>query len=146
MGWWSTEIMGGDTPMDWEDHFFTICDADKYDDDGNLIKIKKDVFAKKLKHLVNRIDIVKHEPQIGWQVLAVMMMEAGAKIPDDIKEQMVLSCETDPWSKENPERKTHTEALKATLNTYEDKPIKFQFKGLFAVIGERLAKDKEGLK
>ena len=27
MGWWSTSIMGGDTPLDFEDEFFFACNV-----------------------------------------------------------------------------------------------------------------------
>lgn len=30
MGWWSKDIMGGDTPLDWEDEFYGICEVEKW--------------------------------------------------------------------------------------------------------------------
>lgn len=39
MGSWSYDIMGGDTPLDFEDMIYDICDMVKFDEDGKFFNL-----------------------------------------------------------------------------------------------------------
>jgi len=57
MGWWSTDIMGGDSPLDVKDEIFEICEVEEFDDnDGHTDLTKED--------LVNNLEkILEYETQ-----------------------------------------------------------------------------------
>jgi hypothetical protein len=44
MGWWSTSIMGGDTPLDFEDEFFHACNVEKFPEEGGKAELSKDSY------------------------------------------------------------------------------------------------------
>jgi hypothetical protein len=37
MGWWSKDIMGGDSPLDAKDEIYGICNVEEFGDDGREI-------------------------------------------------------------------------------------------------------------
>ena len=135
MGWWSTDIIGGDTPMDYEDLFKEII-ADNYltNDDITAEQFENmdEVFAN---GKIESLDLEKDYRSIAYQVLAVMAMRVGAKISQKLKILMIGNIKQDEWQYENSERRAVIEDLLDTLATYDARhPVKVTSRGLFEVI------------
>lgn len=148
MGWWSTDILGGDTPLDWEDEFYGIARVDKFDGSakGKINYIPKEILEKKQFEYADLIDASTKwmEPDIGYQVLAVMMMRAGASIDPEVKGKMVTAALGDQWASEDSEREKTMQGLVKALSQYDGKtPILIKSRGLFQVMAENLSSEKE---
>jgi len=146
MGWWSTDILGGDTPLDWEDEFYGIAGVDKFDNapKGRINYIPKDILEQKQFEYAERLDSSEKwaEPEIGYQVLAVMMMRAGASLDPEIKGKMVTAALGDEWAQEDSEREENIQGLVQALSQYDGKtPILIKSKGLFEVIYDKISEE-----
>ena len=145
MGWWSVDIMGGDTPLDVEDAIYDLADIEKYPDDAEPNEVPKEFYTKEN---VNKIieETKDLDSFINLQVLAIMMMQVGAVITDDLKQSMITACKKDHWSKSDTERKQKTKALKKALKSYDNiNPIIITSKGLFETIFNHVDGGKSGL-
>ena len=140
MGWWSTDIMGGDTPLDFEDAIYDICKIEKFPESGGMAKLTKEDFKENLNEIVDFLDADKWgESNIGYQVLAVLMLKAGAFISGDLQDFMMQACENDEWAQESEERAVATQGLFNALSQYDNEtPIIIKSRGLFEVIAEKL--------
>ena len=146
MGWWARDIMGGDAPLDWEDNFYSICKVEKFIEGPNGPKIaplkKKDIednLGKIMQTLTNT------GGSIGYQVLSVLMMKAGAVIDQDMKSEFIKRIEADEWAREDEDRKRIIQGLVEALKTYNSKtPIIVRSKGLFEVLAEHISEGKGG--
>lgn len=148
MGWWSTDILGGDTPLDWEDEFYGIAGVDKFKDapKGRINYIPKEVLEKKQFEYSDLLDSADKwsESDIGYQVLAVMMMRAGASIDIEVKGKMVAAALGDEWAREDSEREETMQGLLSALSQYDGQtPILIKSKGLFEVMAEKLSGEKQ---
>jgi hypothetical protein len=148
MGWWSTDILGGDTPLDWEDEFYGISKVDKFGgaEKGKINYIPKDVLEQRQFEFSDLLDAASNytEPGIGYQVLAVMMMRAGASIDPVVKGKMVAAALGDQWAKEDSEREETIHGLVKALSQYDGQtPILVKSKGLLEVMAEKLSSEKE---
>jgi hypothetical protein len=140
MGWWSTDILGGDTPYDIVSRIFEICDIEQYEEDKpgqNLLNDK--AIQENLDEITNYLDMLGEDKSIGYQVLAVLMMECGATISKDLKFEMIYACNEDEWAQTNEERQKSILGLLTTLEAYDNsKPIAVKSKGLLEVIYKSL--------
>ena len=128
MGWWSKDIMGGDSPLDAKDEIFNICEVDEFPgEDGHT-------------------DLTKEEKAIAYQVLGVLMMKAGASISQELKNEIIENSKTDSWAVQDSERGAIVEKFHDTLSLYEGKhPIEIRSRGLFEALGEHIANGNTGL-
>lgn len=141
MGWWSTSIMGGDTPLDFEDEFFGICKVEKFPEEGGMASLTKEDIANHLDEMLEVVHKWKSEQNIGYQVLAVTMLKAGAFISGDLRDFMMQACENDEWAQESDERKVATDGLFNALASYDNEhPIIIKSQGLFEVMIDKLGK------
>jgi hypothetical protein len=139
MGWWSTDILGGDAPLDYEDAIYDICGIDKFPEEGGLAHIPAAILEENLDEIISMIDADTYDNQIGYQVLAVMMMRSGAMISPDIRFEIIRSCNEDEWAKEDEERQRSIIGLLGALDAYDNKtPIIVKSKGLFEVMFKKL--------
>lgn len=141
MGWWSTDIIGGDAPLDFEDAIYNICGIDKFPEEGGKARISAATLEENLDEIVAMIDEDTYDNGIGYQVLGVMMMESGAEISPDLRFEITRSCTEDEWAKEDEDRQTSILGLLGALDAYDNKtPIIIKSKGLFEMIAEGLSK------
>jgi len=137
MGWWSADIMGGDTPMDMEIVIYQALDLDT---DSPLPKeIDLEPMLKKVKD--DDEYWLGEGANIFYQVLGVMMMKYGCTIPDHLKNQMIDAAKNDEWAKEDgeDERKDVMTGFIQALELYDGtKPIVIRSRGLFEVMCEKL--------
>ena len=145
MGWWSTDIMGGDSPLDFEDEFYNIAGVIKFPERGSKTKLNKETVEKNFDKFVSVVKKCDYEPEVGWQVLAVIAIGAGANIPISEMAEMKQACVNDTWAKENNSRKRSVELLLAALNEYNGTPIVITSKGLFEAINNHISNGNTGL-
>ena len=144
MGWWSTDILGGDAPLDYEDAIYDICGIDKFPEEGGKARISAAVLEENLAEIIVMIDEDAYDNEIGYQVLGVMMMASGAEITPDLRFEIIRSCNEDDWAKEDEERQRSILGLLGALDAYDNKtPIIVKSKGLFEVMSEKLGTDKK---
>lgn len=148
MGWWSTDIMGGDTPLDFEDTYYDICGVEKFlEKDNSYVRqeLTKEAIEANINKLVDFIDADKWgERNIAYQVLAVLMLKAGAFISGDLQDFMMQACENDEWAQEDEDRKVATTGLFNALAAYDNQtPIIVKSRGLFEVMAVKLGGTNE---
>lgn len=120
MGWWGFTIMGGNPPMDWEDNFNDITGARPYED--KPIPLTGLMVDEHLYEMVALIQKDKDDPNIGWQVLGVMILTTGAKMPIEIRENIVKNIydeNIDGWDKPN-DRKFFLDHFKVQVENYKE--------------------------
>jgi len=146
MGWWSTTIMGGDTPLDYQGELTDIISG------GYLTN--NDITAAQFENMdevfVNgKIEsLVKYKDcrSIMYQVLMVMAMRVGAKISSKLKLLAISNIRNDEWQFEDSERKEVIDNLIQTLNQYDGSiRVKVKSEGLFEVFAKHQADEKSGL-
>lgn len=128
MGWHSKDIMGGDTPWDYESEIYGICGIDKYDEETDEENpIPREVLLEKQEE-INKTFIDSQDGDngstsvhIGLQVLGVMLLKFGAEIIPKVKENIYKAIEIDPWAEENFERKCEMKYFKEAVDSHDDK-------------------------
>jgi len=146
MGWWSTTIMGGDTPLDYQSDLTDIISGGYLT--GNDITAAQlenmdEVFVNgKIESLVKN----KDDRSIMYQVLMVMAMRVGAKLSSKLKLLAISNIRNDEWQFEDSERKEVIDNLIQTLNQYDGSiRVKVKSEGLFEVFAKHQADGKSGL-
>jgi hypothetical protein len=146
MGWWSVDILGGDTPLDFEDTFFDIAGIEEFPDSGGQNSITKKALEKSYDKMAVFVkENIWGDGNIGWQVLAVTCMKVGFIPPVTDLAEMKQACVNDEWAQEDEERKEVIDGLLKALNQYDGTPIKIKSKGLFEVMAEKMSKGNGGL-
>tara|TARA_R110002126_G_scaffold150357_1_gene296543 strand:- start:456 stop:908 length:453 start_codon:yes stop_codon:yes gene_type:complete len=147
MGWWSTTIMGGDTPLDYQGELTDIIS-------GGYLTRRNDITAAQLENMdevfVNgKIEsLVKYKDcrSIMYQVLMVMAMRVGAKISSKLKLLAISNIRNDEWQFEDSSRKEAIDNLIQTLNQYDGSiRVTVKSEGLFEVFNKHQADGKPGL-
>jgi hypothetical protein len=145
MGWWSTTIMGGDTPLDFEAVFYRLLGIEMYPKNSSKQKkIPKAKLEKAQDKIVRKIKSMEKDgwdSEIGFQAMGVVMMEAGAKISDKNKKLILNAAKKDSWAKEDKGRRKHINSFVLALQSYDGtEPVIITSEGLF----EAFAKHKGG--
>lgn len=82
------------------------------------------------KHFSELWGMCKNEYDV--QALGFLMMQSGAKMPDEFKEELLHDVENDEWAKESPKRKKEMDKFAALIRGYHPgHQIKLKKKGLF---------------
>lgn len=160
MGWWSTDIMGGDSPLDWQGVLYDKLDIPYFDEEHTNVgthdgvsEIKPEEMNRKVQN--NLIQYILDSTQasfdkwgecnsrsIGMQVLSLMIMKSGAKMTKKNKNELSKWIRIDEWATEDHERKDHIDDLLYTIHKYDGTPMYYKGKGLFQTIGEALSGQK----
>jgi hypothetical protein len=148
MGWWSKDIMGGDSPLDAKDEIYGICNVEEFGDDGREIT-REDIEAN-LPEILEKFRGTENneyysDRAIYFQVLGVLMMETGAPISEELKAEILENSKTDEWASEDEERKQIVEGFHTAIESYDGTPIVIKSRGLFEVMAEHIADGKTGL-
>jgi len=148
MGWWSKDIMGGDSPLDAKDEIYGICKVEEFGDNGREIT-REDLEANLPRILESFRGTENNEyysdRAISFQVLGVLMMKTGTPIPEELKAEILENSSADEWATEDEERKQIVEGFHAAIESYDGTPIVIRSRGLFEVIIEHVASGKQGL-
>lgn len=148
MGWWSKDIMGGDSPLDAKDEIYGICKVEEFGDDGREIT-REDIEA----HLPEILEKFREtenneyyaDRAIYFQVLGVLMMQTGTPISEELKAEILENSKTDDWAMEDEERKQIVEGFHQAIEVYNGTPIRIKSRGLFEVLAEHIASGNGGL-
>jgi hypothetical protein len=148
MGWWSKDIMGGDTPLDAKDEIYGICNVEEFGDEGREL-VREDIEAN-LPKILERFRKAANndyysDRAIYFQILGVMMMKTGTPIPEELKIEILENSSTDEWAVEDEERKQIVEGFHTAIKAYDGTPIHIRSRGLFEVIAEHIESGKTGL-
>lgn len=167
MGWWGYGIMDGDTPSDfkcsvqvavvgekvwdkindatddWEEQMARL---DKLVDIG--LRTDKTGDHKKLFAAINKeTKSYRCDRPIGYQVIGVMVMAAGAKLSKDAKAKIIRACEdedesADDFNRPGSRRRALTD-LRQKIARYKGKPVKIKETGLFETMMKAIAKGQK---
>lgn len=149
MGWWSTTIMGGDTPLDFKSEIFDLINRDQFNDKGAKVRVPlekvQSLFLNgKMDDLLNRWGCGKPDEafyreykSIGFQVLAVLMMGYGCAIQPELKGLMREWILQDGWAKEDYERRGHVDDLLKKLDGYNGSAVTVKSESLLQKFFEK---------
>ena len=115
MGWWSEDIIGGDSPLDVIYEIYNACGKEEFDDDGNKVELtKEDINSNIDKILKLKSGYEDDDENIFYQVLGYMIMERGATLSNNLKQKIINACENDEYAEESSKR---LEIIKNFINT-----------------------------
>jgi hypothetical protein len=154
MGWWSANILGGDTPYDahawvWDRCFELIEDPDRdygwtLDQkwspfDHNRKELRDILTLENIRVLVLELDELKHDRDVYAQVLALMILESGSPMPPEVRKRLLELCADDEWAQEDEERALYVLDLCRRIQTYSDGEIHdIPTKGLMSKLSEQI--------
>lgn len=149
MGWWSKDIMGGDSPLDAKDEIYGICGVDEFDDENGRKLNRKD-FETHLPEILESFRKAENndyydEKAISFQVLGVLMMQTGTPISAELKQEILDNSQTDSWAKEDMDRGQIVENFHVAIEHYDGIPIVIRSKGLFEAINDHIENGGTGL-
>lgn len=157
MGWWSTDILGGDSPLDWQGVLYDKLDIPYFDEDHTNVGTHDGISEIRPKEMSrttqnNLIQYILDSTQesydkyggsdsrsIGMQVLAIMILKSGAKMTKKNKNELIKWIKLDEWATEDHERKNHIDELLFAIEKYDGMPMYYKGKGLFQTIFEGLS-------
>ena len=160
MGWWSTDILGGDQPLDDVWDYEKYAGLKGYAKDGGEdeviypLEAMTDYVKAKVKEAFNRdpmawLAIAKDtsdDPDyqaISAQVGAVIALAVGADMTDMYKHEALHLIVQDEWAKEDDRRQASVGELMKAIREYKGKPTVINSKGLFQVIAESMQEREE---
>lgn len=143
MGWWSTCILGGDAPLDL---LHVLCseigvaynseEGDAWSEYG-FAYTRRDI-DKNLPAVLKRIEKMRWDRGIAYQVLGHMILSTGAKLPAKLRDKIVAAAESDEWAQEDEERAAEMAKLIKALHAHTPGKIKkLPQKGLLQLIEEK---------
>lgn len=150
MGWWSSTIMGGDTPLDFKSEIFSIIKRDQFKDKG--AKVRGPLEQAQTSFLNGGMDTILNTwgcgkpnsafynefKSIGFQVLAVLMMTYACEIQPELKALMREWILKDVWAEEDTERKGHIDELVQALDLYNGSATEISTETLLGKILEKM--------
>jgi len=130
MGWWSACILGGDTPYDAHGFIWgkalELSNSDiQYDDLETAFEHDCDLLRQILSESTIRVlfdDILTrgYTKSIYSQVLALMIIESGAALPNDIRQNLLTEISKDDWAEKDGERALYITDLLHRVEHYQD--------------------------
>lgn len=152
MGWWSTDILGGDGPYDVRGELIEVIVGQRDPDAEHFWYMKgtkksyRMLLNNNMRKVVRAAKNLAEGYEEAGQVLGYIIMELGANMSRRTKAFILQSARNDLWAQENDERKAVIDDFIAKVKAYvPGKPVKMEHKGLFATISEHIADGKEGL-
>ena len=155
MGWWSTCIMGGDTPYDvagdLRDIIYPNQDYDSCPEIGRRLHMPDDWGEDEQAQLRTRLDEYGAEKAademsakwgadraIIYQVIGLIVMSCGAALTETMCKKVLQACDDDDWR--DDEREEHIATLRKDAETYTGEPIQRTQTGLL----ERMVEELKG--
>jgi hypothetical protein len=148
MGWWSDDVMGGDTPLDIESFIYDAVGINKYPEDSDEeVRIPSDAFDYKkiVKFLKDRDGddywLKGDTGNIFHQVLGILMMESGAPINKTLKAKMIKAAQQDEWANEDggdEDRKDKMDAFITKVKNYDGTSTIIKSKGLMETMADAI--------
>ena len=149
MGWWSKDILGGDNPLDWKSALYNKIDIQYEDNFGYRTLKPNDMSSKSQNNLIQYVLDSTQKSFDDWgecdsrsiamQVIALMVIESGAKITKKNKKELSKWIKLDDWATEDDERKDNIDDLLSVIKEYDSTPMIYQGKGLFQKLAETIS-------
>lgn len=140
MGWFGTDVFGGDTPMD---ELNTIEDVIGVENlyPVDAIEDKDKVADGLMRHkavLLQELNNKKGwEQSIAIQVLAATFMAVGAPFPAGLRVRAINAAKNDEWGREDSERFADMNDFAVAVQNYDNKtPTVLNHEGLFQKIAK----------
>lgn len=146
MGWWATDILGGDTPLDYVCAIEDILGVEDLYPYSRLAGRAGDLRARLdgggleqiFTSLISRVGD-GWDRSVATQVTAGLVMAVGAQLPEPYKAAAVVAGQRDEWAAEDSERKASIDAYLAALAEYAPPaPTVLTTTGLFEKIAQHL--------
>jgi len=118
MGWWSPTILGGDQPLDYRGSLCDVIGISPLEDNPENMTEKVNSH---IGELINRADSLG-DP-IALEVLASIILESGAGMPDKLKNSILEAINTDKegiysWGNLRSDREFFLNDLENKINGY----------------------------
>lgn len=140
MGWWGTDVMAGDTPLDQLGMIADTMDLEYQHSVSSRVsylssyKLTKEVVEENLPKVMDSIAKIRDKDDrfISYQVFGVVIMEVGAEMRQDVKNQIAEAAALDIWAAGgDEERIAHMRSYLKMLETYDGTPTPYEGKTLF---------------
>lgn len=150
MGWWSETVMGGDTPWDYHGMILEMCGVSPMDihpaaDEPN--EDIKEALEARLNDILYKGKTLSSEYEdsanIWHQVLGVMLMRHGCKIPKKAKDTIIRAAKNDGWANEEQCRRDVMDSFIDTLNSYRNVPTAINGETLMEKFAQAAGKKKK---
>lgn len=169
MGWWDEAIYGGDTPLNWKEKIYTICETEEYGSDHDAQPIKAETLSEKLEEIIKTIeacDTGADDINIGYQVLGAIILHAGydIELSEGLRDRIMRACIEDAYAIENYVRRNVVKNFRRIVRDYEfsnpvnvdklnlfeegeedEEEITKEFKQIFGLINARMKKLENGI-
>lgn len=138
MGWWSTDILGGDPPLD------ALCEIEHIVGIEDLYPLDMwdDNQRAQLPALINehRSELLTYAASdtVAGQVVGVFLLAAGASLDDNERTIICDAARNDEWARENVDRAHAVTALGTAVENYDGTPTVWHQAGLFETIADHL--------
>jgi hypothetical protein len=131
MGWWDHNVYGGDSPWDYLGDIAKTIGFKDHDNMHSLVGIQdwspeiKHKVCKKLERnfrkVLDRGEGMIYPDEVWWQVLAQLILDVGAKFPQDLRYKCIKMCLTDEWAMEGGhQRQEEMARLVHDITFYKD--------------------------
>lgn len=157
MGWWSTDVLGGDPPLDILANLEQVLGLEAENGSGGVLypldqldpaqrdkaraafEAQPDAFVS-YNFLAEQIS-GGYQPDywIAVQVMASVAMAVGARMGDNLKALALRAADQDPWMADQPgdfERAESIQAYRQAVSDYTGTPVVLRHTGLFEAIAE----------
>jgi len=117
MGWWSADVLGGDTPWDFIGNYARICGVPDAVDDCDMplsYPITRALLEANMDRCVDAA-VKHHDSGIGFQVLGYLILCTGAKANKQLVSLIVRAAEDDAWAKTDKDRANYMRQLIAVF-------------------------------
>lgn len=144
MGWWSTDIMGGDTPYDIQGDFDHTFGDPIEDEDQCWATFSKPVSGVKMLEFIANTEKAYgafSSPEVIGQVVGFIAIDNGWPMSQDFRKKVLASIdaeEVDGWT-DNSERQQALDTFRTLVENYPSKGSKVEMphqKGLFEQLDE----------
>lgn len=140
MGWWGTDVLSGDQPLDdlaGIAHEMGL----EFDDNGDSglgsylrsYHFTKELVEQHIDRLVASENVDRWDGQIRLQVLGVVAMAVGADIAESKIGKIIEAASIDEWAGEGDEGRLNSmRAFIEKLLAYSGNPVEDESRGLFS--------------
>lgn len=167
MGWWNTNVYGGDSPLDWRENIYNKLGVEEYGEKDKLNPVPVDILSEKIDEITEMIlssDTDENDKNIGYQVLAAVILHSGFDLESNqsLKSIIISAIEDDEYAREDSERRIVMKNFLKQINEYnpsepvditsvnvyesveDDDILSKEFKQIFGLMKARMKKLEKG--
>lgn len=149
MGWWSTNVYGGDSPLDWRENIYNKLGIEEYGEKDKVNQVPVDVLSEKIDEITEMIlisDADEDDKNIGYQVLAAIILHSGFDLESNqnLKNTIISAIENDEYAREDSERRIVMKNFLKQINEYNpNEPVDITSVNVYEAVddGDILSKE-----